>query len=378
MSQLSSSISNSSVPIIRRVASALQVPLWVCVGLVAIDVLINIVLAYPSDPKVTDPPKLRLYFEYGRSTEGQLSRMTRADKAQTAPITLSGWYEPLEVEEYPAGSQNSIVTIYGMSHAIRLGRALGRTSDRFTPRNVGAPGATTNWSYGAYLRDRGGGKSRAVVLAFMSQNLPMITTLSAMTWALDLPMPYTSDRFYLDDGHLGVIHPPYTSFEQYVATFGDPAKWSAARDYFAKYDSMYNDFIMRASALDHSSLFRLVRRAYGQRVLRNARNAVLTSDGFRSDSEQVQVARAMIHEFAQRARKDGMIPVIFIVNNLGYSDYLFKALNPALQADNVPYLSSHTIVSPDDPRGYLPDSHFTDEMDDRLARALVKVIESAN
>jgi hypothetical protein len=134
---------------------------------------------------------------------------------------------------------------------------------------------------------------------------------------------------------------------------------------------------MRASVLDHSSLFRLIRRAYGQRVLRNARNAILTSDGFRSESEQVQVARAIIHEFAQRARKDGMIPVIFIVNNFGYSDYLFKALYPALQADNVPYLSSHTIVSPDDPRGYLPDSHFTDEIDDKLARALVGVIENS-
>src|SRR6266851_8783748 len=101
----------------------------------------------------------------------------------------------LQVQEYPAKSKNPVVTIYGMSHAVRLAHALGRTSDRFTPRTVGAPGASTNWSYGAYLRDRGGGKSRAVVLAFMSQTFPMITTLSAMTWTFDLPMPYTSDRF---------------------------------------------------------------------------------------------------------------------------------------------------------------------------------------
>ena len=70
-----------------------------------------------------------------------------------------------------------------------------------------------------------------------------------------------------------------------------------------------------------------------------------------------------------------MIPVIFLVNNFGYSDYLFKALSPVLLEDHIPYLSSHTIVSPDDPRGYLPDSHFTDEVDDKLARALVKVID---
>jgi hypothetical protein len=358
-------------------ASALRVPFWVCVCLVAFDVLINVLLAYPSDPKITDPSWLRLYFEYGRSIEGRLSRMTRADRAETAPITLTGWYDPLQVRELPAKSPDSIITIYGMSHAVRLGEALARTSDRFSPRMIGGPGASTNWSYGAYLRDRGGGKSRAVVLTFMSQNFPMMSTLSAMTWTLDLPMPYTSDRFYLDGDHLEVIHPQYTSFEQYVATFRDPTKWSAARDYFAKYDSMYNDFIMRATVLDHSSLFRLIRRAYAQRFLRNAKDAILRSDGYRTDSDQVKIARAIIHEFAQRARADGVMPVIFIVNNFGYSDNLFKVLKPALEADHVPYLSSHTIVSPDDPRGYLPDSHFTDEGDDKLARALVSVVEGS-
>src|SRR5882757_3506272 len=129
MSQLSSFISNSSTSSVRRIGSALKVPLWVCIGLAVIDVLINIVFAYPSDPRVTNPSRLRLYFEYGRSTEGQLSRMTRADRTQTAPITLSGWYDPLEVGEFPSKSPSSSVTIYGMSHAVRLGAALGRTSD---------------------------------------------------------------------------------------------------------------------------------------------------------------------------------------------------------------------------------------------------------
>jgi hypothetical protein len=370
-------IFNSSGTKLRRVGAAAHVAVWVLIGLVAIDILINLLLGYPSDPKVTNPSRLRLYFEYGRSTEGQLSRMTRTDRSQTAPITLSGWYEPLEVGEFPPKSENSIVTIYGMSHAVRLGYALGRTSDRFTPRIVGAPGAPSNWSYGAYLRDRGGRKSRAAVLAFMSHSLPMITSLSAMTWSFDLPMPYTEDRFYLEDNQLKVVHPPYTSFEQYVRAFSDPAKWSALRGLFAKYDTMYSGFVLRANVLDHSALFRLVRRAYGQRFLRNTRKAVLDSSGFREDSEQVKVARAIIRDFAIQARRDGMIPVIFLVNNLGYSDYLFRALSPVLQEDNIPYLSSHTIVSPDDPRGYLPDSHFTDEVDDKLAKALAKVIENS-
>jgi hypothetical protein len=377
MNQLNSYISNSDSAKPGGFGQAIHVMAWVLVGLVVIDLLINFLLAYPSDPKATDPPRLREYFEYGRSIEGQLSRMTRADRSQTAPITLAGWYDPLPIEEFTSKPQNSIVSFYGMSHAGRLGLALGRTSDQFTPRIVGAPAATSNWAYGAYLRDRGGGKSRAVVLAFMSANFAMSATLSAMTWTLDLPMPYTADRFYLDGDRLEVIHPPYTSFEQYVNTFYDPIKWSAARSFFAENDLMYNSFVVRASILDHSSLFRLIRRAYGQRLLRSARRAALDPSGFQPDSEQVKVAHAIIREFAKQVRNDGMIPVIFLVNNLGYSDLLFRALSPVLEAEHIPYLSSHTVVSPTDPRGYLPDSHFTDEVDDKLARALVEVIKSA-
>ena len=377
MNLLNSFISNSDKTNFYRVRSAMQTAVWVFIALVAIDISINVLFAYPSDPKITNPSRLRLYFEYGRSTEGQLARMTRADRSQTAPITLSGWYDPLEVREFPSNSRDSIVTFYGMSHAERLGLALRRVSDRFTPRIVAAPGAPSNWSYGAYLRDRGGGKSRVVVLAFMSNNLPMITTSSAMTWSFDLAMPYTADRFYLNGGHLLAIHPPYASFQQYVGTFYDPAKWSVALNVFAHYDTMYNSFMMTENILDQSSLFRLVRRAFGQRLLRNARKAVLDETGFRPDTEQIKVAQAIIHEFAIQARSDGMLPVIFLVNNLGYSDHLFKALSPILYADNVPYLSSHTIVAPNDPRGYLPDSHFTDEVDNKLAKALVELIENS-
>jgi hypothetical protein len=350
---------------------------WIAIGLAAFDVLINFVFAYPSDPKSADPSRLQIYFEYGRSTDAQLARMTRADRSKTAPITLSGWYDPLSIEEKIGTSQNPIVTFYGMSHAVQLAHALGRVSSAYTPRVVGAPGATANWAYGAYLRDRGGGKSRAVVLALMSANLPMITTMSPMTWNIGFPMPYTADRFFVENDKLRVVHPPYASFEQYVYTFNDPKKWLAACDIFAKNDTMYNSFIRQASILDHSSLFRLVRRAYGQRLERSSRAAVLDQTGFQSDSEQIQVARAIVHEFALRARADGMIPIIYLVNNFGYSNYLFQALSPTLNADKIPFVSSHQIISANDPRGYLPNSHFIDAVDEQLARALVKVIEDA-
>src|ERR1700733_10603091 len=147
MNRLNLSTSSSETP--RRIASAAYVVIWIITGLVIIDISINVLLAYPSDPKVINPSQLRLYFEYGRSTEGQLARMTRPDRSKTAPITLPGWYDTLDITEFPEKTPNSIVTIYGMSHAVRLGLALGRTSRRLTPRIIGAPGAPANWSYGA-------------------------------------------------------------------------------------------------------------------------------------------------------------------------------------------------------------------------------------
>jgi hypothetical protein len=77
------------------------------------------------------------------------------------------------------------------------------------------------------------------------------------------------------------------------------------------------------------------------------------------------------------ARADGVIPVIYVVNNFGSSTDLYDALKPALEQDHVPYLSSLTVVSPTGPRGYLAESHFTPEFDDRLAKALEKVIVKA-
>jgi len=375
MNRLNSFISNSSHTASQSVGLAVYAAGWVLTGLVIIDLALNFLFAYPRDARVR-PTFLQSYFEYGRSTEGQLKRMTRPERSLSAPITLSGWYDPLQIRDFiPKNAQNPIVTIYGMSHAGRLANALDRISDRFTARAVTAPGSTSNWAYGAYLRDHSGGKSYAVVLAFMSELLAMNSTLSPMSWNIDSPMPYTADRFVLNGDQLAVIHPPYTSFNQYVATFFDHDKWPAARDFFARNDPVYNPLIFRANIFDHSALVRLVRRAYGQRYLRSVRKAVLDETGYNPNSEEVKVAQAMIHEFALSARRDGMIPVIFLVNNLGFSNYLYQALSPILHRDNIPYLSSDTIISPNDPRGYLPDSHFTDPVDDELARALVKIIE---
>ena len=66
--------------------------------------------------------------------------------------------------------------------------------------------------------------------------------------------------------------------------------------------------------------------------------------------------------------------MIYIVNNCGYGNQLRRVLQARLDREDIPYLSSDSVVDPADPANYLPDTHFTDANDEQLARALDRLI----
>lgn len=372
MNPLSSSTSSSEEATARR--RGLATIGWAVLWLVAIDVAANLLFAYPRDPRNVSPNPLALYFDYGRSMEGRLRRATRADPAASAPITLAGWYEPLTAVERSPKPGADTITIYGMSHAVRLAGALQAVSPNYRVRSVGAPGAGTNWSYGAFLRDKDKGQSKAAVLAIMSSTLPMIVSAAPMNWNTSFAMPYTADRFVLRGNSLHRIKPPYESFEGYVRTLNDPAAWQDALAQFARTDPFYDPFLVRATWLDHSTVVRLIRRGWSQRRDQERRTGVLTAAGYQADSEAVRVANAIVADFARRARAQGIVPVIYIVDSAGFGDQMYKALEITLRRDSIPYLATHQVIDPMDPTGYLPDSHFTDANDRLLARHLEGVL----
>lgn len=348
---------------------------WAILWLIVLDVAANLAFAYPRDPKDLSPGAMALYLDYGRSMEGRLRRATRADPAETAPITLAGWYDPLTAIERAPKPGGTEVTVYGMSHAVRLAEALQQVSPKYQVRSVAAPGAGTNWSYGAFLRDRERGDSKVAVLAIMSSTLPMILSPTPMNWNASFAMPYTADRFVLENGRLERIAPPYESFEDYVRTFNDPAAWQQALAQFERTDPFYDSFLVRQSWLDNSTLFRLVRRGWSQRRDHQWRTSVLTAEGYDAGSEPVRVANAIIADFARQARARGIVPVIYVVDSFGYGDQLYRALADTLRRDDIPYLATHAVIDPMSPVGYLPDSHFTDANDRLLAQALERVLD---
>lgn len=262
-----------------------------------------------------------------------------------------------------------------MSHAVRLADALSQISSAYQVRSVGAPGASTNWSYGAFLRDKGPPKSKAAVLAIMSSTVPMTLSPTPMDWNTSFPMPYTADRFVLKGKRLQRIPPPYESFEGYVRTLDDPAAWNRALAQFARTDPFYDRFLVRQTWLDNSTMVRLMRRAWSQRRDRSWRGKVLDAKHFDPDSEALKVANGIVADFARQARQAGIVPVIYVVDSFGYGDQLYLALSRTLHRDRIPYIATHDYVDPADPTGYLPDSHFTPQNDRRLAVALARLLD---
>ena len=376
MNQLSSSTSNSDRSS-RSWRRGLKLTGWAAAFLVLFDIGVNLLFAYPQDPQNLNPNRLQLYFDYGRSMEGRLRRATRRDPAQTAPITLAGWYEPITAVQRADKPGGKTITLYGNSQTVRLAEALQKVSPRYSARTVAGPGSTANWGYGAFLRDKNASASEAVVLTIMPSNLPMITTMSAMTWNMSFAMPYTADGFSLSGGRLVRHVPPYESFEEYVQTLEDEDSWQAALEVFRRHDPFYDSFLLEQTPLDHSTLVRLARRGWAQRRDGKVRAQSLRRGGqLQNEDESIRIANAIIAAFAKDAREAGLLPVIYIVNSRGYGDQMYRVLEKTLRKNKIPHLSTHFLLDPNDPRNYLPDNHFTDANDLVLARAMARLLEN--
>ena len=364
-----------SSEMVSKTASMAALLLWTALWLACVDLALNLTFAYPSDPKQVKIPTLQQYFEYGRSSEGKLRRMTRTDRTKTAPITLAGWYKPLAVNETGDATAPNVMTIYGMSHANLLGDAVARTGKAWKVRRITAPGGPLNWAYGAFLRDTDKSKGKVVVLAIMSVGVPALTSTTSATFSPDLQIPYTYDRFVLTGESIKRIAPPYESFEDYTATLYSPGKWRDYLQFLSLYDDYYDPLIFTESVFDYSALLRLLRRAFIQHSRQGAHTTALGRTNFNPDSEAVRLANAIVEQFAADARAAGLLPVLYVVDNAGYSDTLYRALQPSIAKSAILVLDSNMVASANEPRNYLPDSHFTPDVDDRLARRLIELIE---
>ncbi len=366
---------------------AIRVAWWTVFFLLVLDLAANVAFRYPEDPAKGRPSRLQAYFEYGRSVEGKLRAATRPTDEASAPILTLGWLDRksgfFASEPAERGAQDRLmISLYGMSHARQLAIALDRVTDDITIRSVTAPAATPNWTFAAYSldrkrEDRSPRGPDAVVYSLLSSSVPMIETMTNATAFFDQSRPYTQPRYRIEGGQRVAIEPPFQTVGQYREVLADSDRWGEYRRLLAEHDPYYDPLLFRESILDASALVRVLRRGYAISSRRRLIENVHGPAGFDPDSREIILLRRLVSEFAASARADRQVPVVYLVNSLGDRDDLFRVLKPTLDAEAIPFVSSHTMCSPSDYRCYRPDSHFIPEVDDRLATEIVRVVDSA-
>lgn len=351
----------------------------ILVYLALLDILVNFLFRYPEDPHETDPSFLQSYFDYGRSVEGKLQWMTRPSVEASAPRVDGGWLKGDRRLALPSKKENEeqiLVALYGMSHTEELWKSIQEIDRRFLIRGFMAAGAPPNWSYAAYEFDRGRHQADVAVIGILTDSVYPVTATTGMTAFFDSSFPYTFPRYTLQEGALQALHPPFYNARGYLEYFYDRSQWNSYREWLGKNDKYYDGLLFKSSIADHSAFLRLLRRAYAERQKQKLTRTVYTKSGFVETSEEIVILREMVRAFAASARRDGIVPVVYIVNNQGRGDHLYRVLKPTLERHAIPYLSTHLICPPDDPHVYLPqNSHFTHAKDLELAGAMIGIIE---
>lgn len=356
----------------------LQITLWIILYLVLIDIAVNIAFRFPANPQKTTPSFLQGYFEYGRSVEGKFDAMIKAAQLQSEPTLGYGWLKRKSNDLQPqkVGKDHTLVAVYGMSHTKQLGEAMSHIDSKYIIRSITAPGAPVGWSFTAYDIDKYNHNADVVILGIMTDNIALLGATSGATTYFDLGHPYTFPRYFADKGQLKQKYPPFFTEEGFSEYFTDKNKWQEYRKWLAANDKFYNTFLFRKTRADHSAFLRVIRRAYADMIKKKITKNIYTKDGFNFNSEEIKILRAMIVEFSKNARAQKKTPVIYIVNNEGRSDHLYRAVQPVLEKYEIPFLSSHIICPPDDPKVYTGiNSHFKPAKDVELAKTMIKIIE---
>lgn len=356
--------------------------LWTLACLVAIDLAIGALLPMPADPTRKARP-LAEYFDYGRSIESKLRRMTRATPEASSPRTRNGWLEPPE----PTGAGTApavarpgtrLLSVYGQSFAFQLVDALARADSGWTVRARGGPASPASHGFALWQVDRPRVHADVAVLGVLASSVQALNTNNSATWQFEAPPMYTYPRYRVDAaGRLTASEPIVRSWRDLRATLDEPARMRAWERQMARDDRAYDPLAWRASWGDRSTLVSLLRRAWGQRAQRGRLARLHDRRGFRADAEQVPVLRALVAEFAAGCRADGTVPAVLLLEDAGYSGDLRRLLGPGLDSLGVAWLATSELVDVNDPANLKGDAHFIPEVNLRLAEEFDRRLNAA-
>jgi len=354
---------------------------WTSLWLIALDVGIGILFPFPRSAEQS-PSKLQQYFEYGRSIEGKLDRMVGSDVKSSDPIIGAGWVDP---SDWQTGANtvddgHLLVAIYGMSFSDHISAALTDIDDTITMRSISGPVAPPNHTFAAFTADTEGQSADVVVFSILASSIKRMSSISGMNWSYEHPAPYTYPYYTLDsDQTLVVTEPAISSADEFIAEFRQKGeKWQALKQQMRQYDQPFSHIVFDNNLSDRSAIFRLIRRGWANRARNQSKSNIFDPrTGFDPDSAEIKTLKVLVSEFVNNANAAEQQPIVLLIHDQGYSDSLYTVLEPQLSQLDTLVLSTHTVANTENPKNFIPDGHFTSEVNHRLGHALRDVIEQS-
>jgi hypothetical protein len=350
--------------------------LWTVGVLVLLDVGVGSAFRLPRDPGLL-PTTFQAYFNYGRSMEGKLRQLLGATPGQDALIVNAGWLSRECDRQMSVPPDKLGIEIYGMSFSNRIADQLASQDRGLAIQHFGGPAAPLSHSYACFVQRDESGLERAPVqiIGVLGGSVRRVLTISGLTTSFEQPMPFTYPRFTLNEnGHLVAHWSSIESPDDLHAALADRNKWNAFLQELATWDAFYAPELFSANVADYSVLLRMTRRAWAQHLLRDRTAALGINTAFDGASEVAAIMRAMLTDFAVRARTRGRRPIVLLFEDRGYGGVLSGMLAATLRANGVDFLTSASFAPTDDPSKFLPDGHFTSAVDAEMAGAVLRLI----
>ena len=352
---------------------------WTIGALILLDIAAGLAFRPPSDPRLA-PSALQSYFNYGRSIEGKLRRMIGARPDQDATIAKVGWLARECDKDTPVPPGKLVFDIYGMSFSNQVADQMTRLDRGLAVQSFAGPGAPPNHSYACFIRRVETKRARAPfqILGVLASSVPRLETISGLTTSFEAPEPFTYPRYALDrDGHLVAYSPSIETQNELRAALSDPAKWRVFVNELAAHDAFYAPHVFKADIFDHSVLARMVRRAWGQRFSRDRTAALRAEDSYSGAPDIAPVLRAMLVDFADKARAAGEHPIVILFEDRGYGGTLDPIAEPVLLAHHIDFVATSAIAPTNDTANFLADGHFVPAVNEKIARAVLDLMHRA-
>lgn len=350
--------------------------LWTLVALAVLDQALDRAFPLPADPRMP-PSAVAQYLDGGRSVEAKLRRMFSTHDTLAAPVTLSGWVDPVRwPADRPLEAGRRNVTVFGPSFALAIGDTLAAMDPAWRFRARGGPAAPVSHAFALWRVDRRRVHSDVAILGVLASSLRGVNASSGATWMFESPYPYSYPRWRVEGDSVAGDWPSLACSDSMRAALASPERWAAYGRELSRTDAWYRPALFHASWLDHSVTFRLLRKAWAQRENRLMTAKLHDRHGFLPDAEAVRTTRALAVQFTREVRAGGGVPVVVLIEDRGYDDHLERALGESLRAAGVPYLSTHAIAPPGDAATFTADAHFRGELNQRLAAAVDSLIRA--